>query len=200
METQGLPTKRPRRFRRISGRSRHRACTGGQNPSSERARTDPDLKRPIPDFSKAAWDQLKRANQLPALRHSHDYSPRRDGTGAAVPNVCLKIPTGGGKTLLGVSAVSRDHGRVCVAATRGFVLWIVPNEAIYAQTKRQLVDREHPFRQILDRAAAGTSQDPRKGLTASPRRRRYAPLCDVADVAVCESPIKRDSADVPRQR
>lgn len=28
--------------------------------------------------------------------------------------------------------------------------WIVPNEAIYAQTRRQLTDRQHPYRQMLD--------------------------------------------------
>ena len=37
----------------------------------------------------------------------------------------------------------------------GFVLWIVPNEAIYSQTLRHLKDRQHPYRQALDRTAAG---------------------------------------------
>jgi type III restriction enzyme len=37
----------------------------------------------------------------------------------------------------------------------GFVLWIVPNEAIYTQTLRHLKDRQHPYRQALDRTAAG---------------------------------------------
>jgi type III restriction enzyme len=37
----------------------------------------------------------------------------------------------------------------------GFVLWIVPNEAIYTQTLKRLKDRQHPYRQALDRAAAG---------------------------------------------
>ena len=36
------------------------------------------------------------------------------------------------------------------AALYYFVLWIVPNEAIYAQTKRQFTDRGHPYRQMLD--------------------------------------------------
>ena len=35
----------------------------------------------------------------------------------------------------------------------GFVLWIVPNEAIYRQTLKHLKDREHPYRQAIDRAA-----------------------------------------------
>src|SRR5699024_9721355 len=35
------------------------------------------------------------------------------------------------------------------------VLWVVPNEAIYTQTLKHLKDRQHPYRQALDRAAAG---------------------------------------------
>ena len=48
--------------------------------------------------------------------------------------------------------------RASWAATSGGtrdVLWIVPNEAIYRQTLKHLKDREHPYRQALDRAAAG---------------------------------------------
>ncbi len=81
-------------------------------------------------------------------------APRRDGIGRAVPNVTLKVPTGGGKTWLAVNAVSRIMGRY-LAKNTGFVLWIVPNEAIYSQTLRSLKNRQHPYRQALDRAAAG---------------------------------------------
>ena len=37
----------------------------------------------------------------------------------------------------------------------GLILWIVPSEAIYAQTKAQLINRGHPIRQALDRVSAG---------------------------------------------
>ena len=37
----------------------------------------------------------------------------------------------------------------------GFILWIVPNEAIYTQTLKHVKDRQHPYRQALDRTAAG---------------------------------------------
>jgi type III restriction enzyme len=77
-----------------------------------------------------------------------------DGCGRPVPNAVLKVPTGGGKTWLAVSAVSRVMGRYLDRNT-GFVLWIVPNEAIYTQTLKHLKDRQHPYRQALDRAAAG---------------------------------------------
>jgi type III restriction enzyme len=116
--------------------------------------TDPDLFRPVPDFPRNTWERLKIQDRLPAFRGNIPYSGRKDGIGNDVPNVCLKIPTGGGKTLLAANAVSRIMGRY-LQRNYGFVLWIVPNEAIYSQTKKQLTNREHPYRQILDRAAAG---------------------------------------------
>jgi type III restriction enzyme len=116
--------------------------------------TDPDLIRPVPDFPRTTWERLRIQGRLPAFRGSIPYSGRKDGMGNDVPNVCLKIPTGGGKTLLAANAVSRIMGRY-LQRNYGFVLWIVPNEAIYSQTKKQLTNREHPYRQILDRAAAG---------------------------------------------
>jgi type III restriction enzyme len=77
------------------------------------------------------------------------FSPRKDGIGRSVPNVVFKVPTGGGKTYLAVSALSRIFGRY-LGRSSSFVLWIVPNEAIYAQTKRPLTERQHPYRQMLD--------------------------------------------------
>lgn len=116
--------------------------------------TDPDLKRPIPPFSGLAWEKLKNQKLLPAFRDSFPYSTRTDGMDNDVPNLCLKIPTGGGKTLLAAYSVSRIMGKF-LQRNYGFVLWVTPNEAIYSQTRKQLTNREHPYRQILDRAAAG---------------------------------------------
>ncbi|APH59387.1 DEAD/DEAH box helicase [Granulibacter bethesdensis] len=118
------------------------------------AEQDPDLGLAIPDFAKDAWDAMKSAGKLPASRAAIPFSPRMDGCGRPIPNAVLKVPTGGGKTWLAVSAVSRVMGRYLDRNT-GFVLWIVPNEAIYTQTLKHLKDRQHPYRQALDRAAAG---------------------------------------------
>ena len=111
--------------------------------------TDPDLIRPVPDFPLKTWEALHAAGKLPESRTTISYSPRRDGAGRPVPNVVFKVPTGGGKTFLAVAALSKIFGRYLGRQT-GFVLWIVPNEAIYTQTKKQLSDRQHPFRQMLD--------------------------------------------------
>ncbi len=116
--------------------------------------TDADLMRPVPDFPRLAWEHIQSQGRLPRSRASVSHSARKDGAGNDVPNICLKIPTGGGKTLLAAYAVSHIMGKF-LQRNHGFVLWIVPNEAIYSQTKKLLSNREHPYRQILDRAAAG---------------------------------------------
>ena len=118
------------------------------------AAQDPDLGLGIPDFAKEAWEALKADGKLPASRAAIPFSVRMDGCDRPVPNTVLKVPTGGGKTWLAVSAVSQIMSRYLDRNT-GFVLWIVPNEAIYTQTLKHLKDRQHPYRQALDRAAAG---------------------------------------------
>ena len=121
---------------------------------AEMAAGRPHLTVPIPDFTKRAWEALKAKGKLPESRTAIPFSPRKDGCGRPVPNALLKVPTGGGKTWLAVSGVSRIMGRY-LGRNTGFVLWIVPNEAIYRQTLKHLRDRQHPYRQALDRAAAG---------------------------------------------
>ncbi len=118
------------------------------------AAQNPGLGLQVPDFAAAAWQVLRQAGRLPASRAGIPYSPRFDGIGRTVPNAVMKVPTGGGKTYLAVSALSRILGRY-LGRNHGFVLWVVPNEAIYTQTYRHLIDRHHPYRQMLDRAAAG---------------------------------------------
>ncbi len=101
------------------------------------------------DIPAEVWTQLNRQDKLPQSRYGIPYSQRLDGTGRHVPNVVYKIPTAGGKTYLAVSSLSRIFTKYLAQST-GFVLWVVPNEAIYTQTIRQLRDRRHPLRQQLD--------------------------------------------------
>lgn len=109
----------------------------------------PDLGLEVPDFALKTWEAMRTAGELPESRQGIPYSPRLDGIGRAVPNVVFKVPTGGGKTFLAVASLSKIFGRY-LGRNKGFVLWIVPNEAIYSQTKRQLIDRQHPYRQMMD--------------------------------------------------
>lgn len=77
------------------------------------------------------------------------YYARRNGLGEQLPSFCLKIPTGGGKTLLAARVIDlvNSHFR---QSRRGLVLWIVPTTQIYNQTLKALKDRDHPYRQQLD--------------------------------------------------
>ncbi len=113
-----------------------------------------DLAREASDFPKKAWSALRKAGALPEAFTAQPYSSRFDGAGRAVPNVCLKVPTGGGKTLLAAGSVARVFGSY-LGRHAGLVLWVVPNEAIYRQTLTALSDRDHPYRQILNVAGAG---------------------------------------------
>ena len=80
------------------------------------------------------------------------YHPRRNGLGERLPAFCLKIPTGGGKTLVATRVIDlvNAHFR---QSRRGLVLWIVPTTQIYNQTLKALKDRDHPYRQQLDLAS-----------------------------------------------
>ncbi|MBI2748203.1 MAG: DEAD/DEAH box helicase family protein [Burkholderiales bacterium] len=113
-----------------------------------------DLQREAADFPKKTWVVLQKTQQLPPSFADQPHSSRFDGTGRAIPNVCLKVPTGGGKTLLAAASVGRVFSNYLARHT-GLVLWIVPNEAIYQQTLKTLKNRDHPYRQMLNVAGAG---------------------------------------------
>lgn len=67
-----------------------------------------------------------------------------------LPYVCLRVPTGGGKTLMAAHAVGRVAG-AWLKTERPAVLWLVPSNAILDQTLKALRKREHPYRDALAR-------------------------------------------------
>ena len=99
------------------------------------------------NYPQNAWQNLKQSNGVAPT--AGDYVTRTDCANRPIPHICFKVPTGGGKTLLAASALERLHRQ------RGLTLWIVPTKAIYAQTKKALWDKEHPYRKMLERASAG---------------------------------------------
>ncbi len=103
---------------------------------------DPDITF---DWVARAWEKAGTAR---------GYLPRKNGLGEPLPTFCLKIPTGGGKTLLATKVIDlvNTHYRRQQA---GLVLWIVPTTQIYNQTLKALKDRDHPYRQQLDVSSAG---------------------------------------------
>ena len=82
------------------------------------------------------------------------YKRINNGLGEPTPNVYLKVPTGGGKTLLATHAIDLIN-KVYLNKQNGMVLWIVPTTQIYTQTLATLRDRNHPYRQVLDISSGG---------------------------------------------
>lgn len=71
-----------------------------------------------------------------------------------VPYVCLRLPTGGGKTLLAAKSIgiARD---AWVEKDYPTVLWLVPTNIIRKQTVEALKNPKHPYRQQMDEAFEG---------------------------------------------
>jgi len=69
-----------------------------------------------------------------------------------VPFVCIKIPTGGGKTLVAAHMLNSIYEKFTQSKNlKGLVLWLVPTTPIKTQTINALKDRSHPYREILDK-------------------------------------------------
>lgn len=66
-----------------------------------------------------------------------------------LPYVCLRVPTGGGKTLMACHAVG-IAAQSYLQLDRVVCLWLVPSNAIREQTLSSLKNRDHPYRQTLD--------------------------------------------------
>ena len=103
-----------------------------------------------------------------------EYVSRTDEADRLIPHICFKIPTGGGKTLLAAAALQRLHRQT------GLTLWITPTRAIYDQTKAALKSREHPYRQMLERASGGRVKLLEKDDLFHEGGRCQLPLCDAA--------------------
>ncbi len=104
--------------------------------------------------AEAAYGEITReAEQAERLgRYQDAYQPRAGLPG--VPYVCLRLPTGGGKTILAAHAVAvaRD---AWIERDWPMVLWLVPTKTIRHQTAEALKDPAHPYRQALDDAFDG---------------------------------------------
>ena len=66
-----------------------------------------------------------------------------------VPNLCFKVPTGGGKTFIACNAVRPIFDALPATKTKA-VVWLVPSDAILTQTAKALKDTAHPYRQKID--------------------------------------------------
>ena len=66
-----------------------------------------------------------------------------------LPYVCLRMPTGGGKTLVACHAIE-IAAKHLLYSENPLTLWLVPSNAICKQTVDALKNREHPYRKALE--------------------------------------------------
>ena len=85
-------------------------------------------------------------------RYAEAYAPLAELPD--VPYVCLRLPTGGGKTILGAYAIciARDSW---IEKEHPVVLWLAPTKTIRQQTAEALKNRRHPYRRALDEDFSG---------------------------------------------
>lgn len=122
----------------------------------------------LKDFQTATLDKLRE--YLEAVRLSNDpeaeflkIASAENGRTThynkiagleSVPYVCLRLPTGGGKTIVGAYAV-RVAAESYIEKDFPVVLWLVPTSTIRTQTADALKNPAHPYRMALDAAFEG---------------------------------------------
>lgn len=89
-----------------------------------------------------AYADALQAQGMPALAY-------RDYGFAEVPYVCLRIPTGGGKTLLASHTIA-TAAKSYLDSDFPITLWLVPSNTIRQQTVEALKKPGHPYREKLD--------------------------------------------------
>ena len=98
-----------------------------------------------------AFNQVLTANEFPEVPYFPVISV---GLGPAMPYVCLRVPTGGGKTFLACHAAGIAKCDL-LHAEQAVVLWLVPSQTILTQTADALRDTRHAYRRSLETACAG---------------------------------------------
>jgi len=83
------------------------------------------------------------------------YHERVNGLGEDLPSFCIKVPTGGGKTLLATQILGSIYRTILKERNgAGLVLWVVPSSQIYRDTLKRLRDRNDLYRQMLEHAVS----------------------------------------------
>jgi type III restriction enzyme len=89
-----------------------------------------------------AYEAILAEQNLPPV-------PYRDFQFGDVPYVCIRIPTGGGKTVLASHSIV-TAGSEYLEVDFPVVLWLVPSTTIRKQTVEALKQNGHPYREKLD--------------------------------------------------
>lgn len=114
-----------------------------------------ELKKYQKDALGNVSDFLTLCRDMPSeeafARLQPDLTYRKPCEELNIPYVCVRIPTGGGKTLLAAHSVSRA-AQDYLDTDYPVVLWLVPSDTVKTQTASALNNPRHAYRQALDSA------------------------------------------------
>lgn len=66
------------------------------------------------------------------------------------PSVCIRIPTGGGKTVIAAASIKVVDDVYLQTGGAPLVLWLTPSDVISQQTLKALSTAGHPYRELLE--------------------------------------------------
>lgn len=95
--------------------------------------------------------------------NGYDRRTKYLDTFASSPCFCIRVPTGGGKTVIAAASI----GRIDSAYTKTgapVVLWLTPSDAITDQTLNSLNDPTHPYRQSINKSFSSVKVTDVKGV------------------------------------
>ncbi|GDX36774.1 hypothetical protein LBMAG18_12850 [Alphaproteobacteria bacterium] len=99
---------------------------------------------------KAAYDKLQSQRY-----GNQNFKPFQPLSGLEnTPYVCLRLPTGGGKTLLSAHTIALA-GKAYIENEYPLTLWLVPTNTIKTQTLETLKNPDHANYQVLEKAFDG---------------------------------------------
>jgi len=100
--------------------------------------------------SNEAWEEAQKEFNI-----SSSYNGHRNGLGKDLPDFCIRVPTGGGKTLLATQTLGLIYKTILKDRNgTGLVLWVVPSDQIYKDTLRRLRNRSDFYRESLEFAVS----------------------------------------------
>ncbi|MEW6610100.1 MAG: DEAD/DEAH box helicase family protein [Patescibacteria group bacterium] len=111
-------------------------------------------KATAPDYVSSAFTTRPKYRQYPDRPIT--------GTGKIYPRVCIKMPTGGGKTLIAIETI-RAYQNLFAKRKTGLIVWITHRDQIYRQTIENLQNKSHVYRQFLDQASGNRTLILEKG-------------------------------------
>ena len=113
-------------------------------------------------------DEFLRSSQMNGAKAAFEFMSAEAGRAGimyqsdfgATPCVCLRLPTGGGKTLLASHAIRRIASS-WLGSDAPVALWLTPSDAITSQTLNALKKPGHSYREALEQAVSSRVPLPR---------------------------------------